>query len=103
MIITVLISILLFGIIIFIHELGHFLTARRYNVTVDEIICGHLHRPESKSVGIADVGDKIITRVGSICGVDPYAKKVRCAARPSCYFALYDEENGKTWSRNYYL
>lgn len=74
-----------------------------YNVTVDEIICGHLHRPESKSVGIADVGDKIITRVGSICGVDPYAKKVRCAARPSCYFALYDEENGKTWSRNYYL
>ena len=74
-----------------------------YNVTVDEIICGHLHRPESKSVGITDVGDKTITRVGSICGVDPYAKKVRCAARPSCYFALYDEENGKTWSRNYYL
>lgn len=74
-----------------------------YNVTVDEIICGHLHRPESKSVGITDVGDKIITRVGSICGVDPYAKKVRCAARPSCYFALYDEDNGKTWSRNYYL
>ena len=40
MIITVLISILLFGIIIFIHELGHFLTARRYNVTVDEFSIG---------------------------------------------------------------
>lgn len=74
-----------------------------YNITVDEIICGHLHRPESKSVGISDVGDKTIMRVGSICGIDPFAKKVRCAARPSCYFALYDEENGKTWSRNYYL
>ena len=74
-----------------------------YNITVDAIICGHLHRPESKSVGITDVGDKTILRVGSICGVDPYAKKVRCAARPSCYFALYDEDNGKTWSRNYYL
>ena len=74
-----------------------------YNVSVDEIICGHLHRPESKTVGITEVGDRTILRVGSICGIDPYAKKVRCAARPSCYFALYDQDNGKTWSRNYYL
>lgn len=74
-----------------------------YNVSVDEIICGHLHRPESKSVGITEVGDRTILRVGSICGIDPYAKKVRCAARPSCYFALYEKDNGKTWSRNYYL
>lgn len=40
MIITVLISIILFGIIIFIHELGHFLMARRFNVTVDEFSIG---------------------------------------------------------------
>lgn len=74
-----------------------------YNISVDEIIAGHLHRPENKSVGIAEVGDRSITRVGSICGIDPYAKKIRSAARPSAYFALYDEDNGKTWSRNYYL
>lgn len=74
-----------------------------YNVTVDEIISGHLHRPESLSIGITDVGDKQITRVGSICGIDPYSKKIRKSARPSAYCAIYDEENGKTWSRNYYL
>ena len=74
-----------------------------YNVTVDEIIAGHLHRPETLTVGISEFGDKQITRVGSICGIDPYAKKIRKAARPSAYFAIYDENNGKTWSRNYYL
>lgn len=74
-----------------------------YNVTVDEIIAGHLHRPETLTVGISEFGDKQITRVGSICGIDPYAKKIRKSARPSAYFAIYDENNGKTWSRNYYL
>ena len=40
MIITILVAILLFGFIIFIHELGHFLTARYFNVTVDEFSIG---------------------------------------------------------------
>ena len=74
-----------------------------YNIAVDEIIAGHLHRPESKAVGMNEVGDRTVTRIGSICGIDPYAKKIRAGARPSAYFALYDEDNGKTWQRNYYL
>ena len=74
-----------------------------YNIAVDEIIAGHLHRPESKAVGMNEVGDRTVTRIGSICGIDPYAKKIRAGARPSAYFALYDENNGKTWQRNYYL
>ena len=74
-----------------------------YNVGVDEIIAGHFHSPSSKSVGIAEVGDRTVTRIGSICGIDTYAKKIRAGARPSAYFALYDENNGKTWQRNYYL
>ena len=74
-----------------------------YNISVDEIIAGHLHNPESKSVGMNEVGDRTVTRVGSICGIDPYAKKIRVGSRPSAYFALYDEDNGKTWQRNYYL
>lgn len=73
-----------------------------YNVDIDEVIAGHLHRPESKSIGIADVGDRIITRVGSIVGVDTFAKKIRVSARPSAYVAIYIND-GKTWSRNYYL
>ena len=46
---------------------------------------------------------RTVTNIGSICGIDPYAKKLRVGSRPSAYFALYDENNGKTWQRNYYL
>ena len=34
MFISVLIAVLFFGIIIFLHELGHFLAARRFGVTI---------------------------------------------------------------------
>lgn len=73
-----------------------------YNVDIDEGYGGHLHRPESKAIGITEVGDRMFIRVGSIVGVDTFAKKIRVAARPSAYVALYTD-NGKTWSRNYYL
>lgn len=74
-----------------------------YNIDIDEIISGHFHRPESKAIGITEIGDRMIYRVGSIIGTDTYAKKIRKSARPSAYFALYDDDNGHTWSRNYYL
>lgn len=74
-----------------------------YNIDVDEIVAGHFHKAESKTVGITELGDRQLTRVGSIVGTDSYAKQIRASARPSCYIALYEEDNGKTWSRNYYL
>lgn len=74
-----------------------------YNIDCDEIIAGHLHRPESKGVGIADVGDVMLTRIGSIVGTDAHAKKIRASARPSAYVTMYTDSQGKTWSRNYYL
>lgn len=74
-----------------------------YAVDCDEIYAGHLHRPESKAIGYADVGDRLLTRVGSIVGVDAYAKRIRVSARPSAYMAMYTDDQGKTWSRNYYL
>lgn len=74
-----------------------------YNIDIDEVISGHLHRPESKAVGVTELGDRMIYRVGSICGCDTYSKKLRKAARPSAYFALYEKELGHTWSKNYYL
>lgn len=73
-----------------------------YNVDIDEGYGGHLHRPESKAIGITEVGDRVFTRVGSIVGIDTFAKKIRVAARPSVYVAVYTD-SGKTWSRNYYL
>ncbi len=39
-IVTILVSILVFGLIIFIHELGHFLCAKAFHVTVDEFALG---------------------------------------------------------------
>jgi uncharacterized protein YerC len=74
-----------------------------YNIDIDEIISGHFHRPESKAIGITELGDRTIYRVGSICGCDTYSKRLRKAARPSAYFALYEKELGHTWSKNYYL
>ena len=74
-----------------------------YNIDIDEVFAGHLHRPESKAVGITEFGDRMIYRVGSICGLDPYSKQLRKSARPSAHFSIYEKETGHTWSRNYYL
>lgn len=73
-----------------------------YNVDADEIFAGHLHRPESKGIGISEIGNRMIYRVGSICGCDPFAKRIRQASRPSAYFAIYGED-GHSWSRDYIL
>ena len=73
-----------------------------YNVDADEIYAGHLHRPESKGIGISEIGNRMIYRVGSICGCDPFAKRIRQASRPSVYFAIYGED-GHGWSRDYIL
>ena len=73
-----------------------------YNVDADEIYAGHLHRPESKGIGISEIGNRMIYRVGSICGCDPFAKRIRQASRPSAYFAIYGED-GHGWSRDYIL
>lgn len=73
-----------------------------YNVDADEIYAGHLHRPESKGIGITDIGNRAFYRVGSICGINPFAKRIRQASRPSAYFAIYGED-GHGWSRDYIL
>lgn len=73
-----------------------------YSIDIDEGYFGHLHRQESKSAGIADVGDRMAYRVGSICGVDGYAKQLRKANRASATFATYTE-NGREWAKTYYL
>lgn len=73
-----------------------------YGIKIDEIYAGHFHNPENKSIGFSALGDRQINRVGSVCGVDTFAKKVRCASRPSAYIALYSED-GKGWNKTIYL
>lgn len=76
--------------------------ANLYNIDLDEIYAGHLHSFESKTIGMSDVGNRMIYRVGSICGLDPFSKQLRKAARPSAYFATYTNE-GHGWSKDYIL
>lgn len=73
-----------------------------YNTKIDEIYAGHFHSPENKTIGLSPLGDRQINRVSSICGLDPYSKKIRKAARPSAYMALYSQQ-GKGWNRTIYL
>lgn len=73
-----------------------------YKINIDEIYAGHLHRPENKTIGISSCGDRQINRVGSISGLDLYSKKIRKAARPSAYVAIYSDE-GKDWNKTIYL
>lgn len=73
-----------------------------YNISIDEGYFGHLHRQEAKSVGVTDVGDRMIYRVGSVCGIDGYAKQLRKANKASATFALYTD-NGHDWMKTYYL
>lgn len=74
-----------------------------YNVDIDEVWAGHLHSlSKDNATGITEIGDRRVERVGSICGIDPYAKKCRKAARPSSTVCIYTNE-GRTWRREYYL
>lgn len=73
-----------------------------YNIPIDEGYFGHLHRQESKSAGIGDVGDRMVYRVGSVAGVDIFAKKLRKASRASVLFATYTDD-GHDWTKTYYL
>ena len=53
---TVVLALLIFGFLIFIHELGHFLTARKFGVTIHEFAIGmgpKLYTHISKKTGVA--------------------------------------------------
>lgn len=73
-----------------------------YNISIDEGYFGHLHRQEAKSAGVTDVGDRMVYRVGSVCGIDGYAKQLRKANKASATFALYTDD-GHDWMKTYYL
>ena len=74
-----------------------------YNYQIDELYAGHLHGNSQQANGISNVGDRLCTRIGSICGLDTFSHKIRKASKASYYFATYEEFYGKTWQRVYYL
>ena len=73
-----------------------------YNIQIDACYGAHLHSESSKSVGVGSVGSKRIIRVPSMCGTDPYAKKIQKNNRAGAYFACFDED-GECFNKIYYL
>ena len=73
-----------------------------YKIDIDALYAGHLHRNESKAIGVGNMGDREVIRVGSICGLDPYGKSIRKNSRASSTFAVYSD-NGKELQKAYFL
>lgn len=73
-----------------------------YDVTIDACYGAHFHSESSKAVGIGNVGSKRVIRVPSMCGTDPFAKKIQKNNRAGAYFACFDED-GECFNKIYYL
>lgn len=73
-----------------------------YQISIDIMICGHLHRSSQETIGYGYMGDREIIRVPSLIGVDEYAKSIRKLARAGAKFITFNE-NGKSWEKIYFL
>lgn len=73
-----------------------------YNIDIDIIVTGHLHRNSQETIGIGFHGDREVMRVPSIMGVNDYAKKMRKASKAGCKFMVFSEY-GKDYEKIFYL
>ena len=73
-----------------------------YQISIDRCYGAHYHSESSKSVGVADVGSRMIIRVPSLCGTDSYSKSIRKHNRAGCYFAIFSDD-GEELNKIYYL
>jgi hypothetical protein len=73
-----------------------------YNINIDIVITGHLHRNSQETIGIGYNGDREIMRVPSIMGVNDYAKRIRKSSRAGCKFMVFSED-GKDYEKIFYL
>lgn len=73
-----------------------------YQITIDRCYGAHFHNESVKSIGVADVGSRMVIRVPSICGTDTYAKSIRKHNRAGCYFAVFSDD-GEEFNKIYYL
>lgn len=73
-----------------------------YQIDIDIIITGHLHRGSQETIGVGFNGDREVIRVPSIVGVNDYAKRIRKLARAGCKFMVFNED-GKDYEKTFYL
>lgn len=73
-----------------------------YNIDIDIIITGHLHRNSQETIGIGYNGDREIMRVPSIMGGNVYSKRIRKHSRAGCKFMVFNED-GKDYEKTFFL
>jgi len=73
-----------------------------YQVGIDILVSGHLHRNSQETIGYGFLGDRELIRVPSIIGADDYSKSIRKLSRAGAYYMTFTP-NGKEWSRTYFL
>lgn len=74
-----------------------------YNIQIDMLLAGHLHRGSAEDIGISDVGDRSLIRMPSICGTDDFAKSIRKSSRPGAKYMVFDKNEGLIWERKFCL
>ena len=73
-----------------------------YDIDIDIILTGHLHRSSQETIGVGYNGDREIMRVPSIMGGNVYSKKIRKHSRAGCKFMLFNED-GKDYEKTFFL
>ena len=66
-----------------------------YYNKIDVVMCGHLHKSQTFTAGIAPGGHVIIERVPSICGIDPYAQSKGFGGQPGATAMIVEEGYGR--------
>ncbi|MEG0899393.1 MAG: hypothetical protein RSD67_02420 [Oscillospiraceae bacterium] len=73
-----------------------------YQIDIDILVGGHLHRNSSETIGVGYMGDRELIRLPSICGNDTFSKNIRRLSRAGATFMTFSK-NGKGWGKPYYL
>ena len=73
-----------------------------YQIDVDILITGHLHRSSQETIGYGYMGDREIIRVPSIIGADDFSKSIKKIARAGVKFMTFNS-NGKNWEKVFIL
>lgn len=73
-----------------------------YQVGVDILVSGHLHRNSQETIGYGYMGDRELVRVPSIVGADEYSKSIRKMSRAGAFYMTFTPD-GREYSKTYYL
>ena len=74
-----------------------------HDIQIDLLIMAHRHSKNEKGVGYGVYGDKEVIHVPSLVGPDTYSKSIRRISRAGAKFMLFENNEGRTIERTYYL